>query len=133
MGRDFGRLFRRRTSEPESNVETPASGEASSGADRREEERIDKFGWARFQSGDVEGQGLATNLSLSGVMIERASQQLGPGTKVVLRLKVAGGYETVSIEAEVVRESDTGFALRFTNLEPRVASLLGDAIAGDLQ
>lgn len=100
--------------------------------EQRNSRRVERFGWARFDSGEVEGQGLVTNLSLAGAMVERCSEPLDPGAKLVLRLKPAGGYETVSMEAEVVRATEDGFALHFTEASEAAMDLLAEAIEAAL-
>ena len=54
--------------------------------ERRDERRVARFGWARYDSGEIEGQGLVTNLSMKGAMVERCSDPLrgfsvSPGAK----------------------------------------------------
>ncbi|MDJ0847561.1 MAG: PilZ domain-containing protein [Myxococcota bacterium] len=108
---------------------TPESGAPSQDAsERRDEVRVDRFGWARYQAGDAEGQGLVTNLSQTGAMVERCSEPLDPGTKLVLRLKPAGGFKTVSVDAEVVRATEEGFALRFVETSEAANELLAEVI-----
>ncbi len=97
-------------------------------SDRRDDVRVERFGWARYQSGEIEGQGLVTNLSQTGAMVERCSEPLDPGVKLVLRLKPAGGFKTVSVEAEVVRTTEEGFALRFTETSAAASDLLAEVI-----
>ncbi len=97
-------------------------------SDRRDDVRVERFGWARYQAGEIEGQGLVTNLSQTGAMVERCSEPLDPGAKLVLRLKPAGGFKTVSVEAEVVRTTEEGFALRFTETSAAARDLLAEVI-----
>ena len=80
------------------------------------------------EAGEIEGQGLVTNLSQTGAMVERCSEPLDPGAKLVLRLKPAGGFKTVSVEAEVVRTTEEGFALRFTETSAAARDLLAEVI-----
>jgi hypothetical protein len=109
-------------------AQTP--GDTSPGGDpeQRRARRIEKLGWARYESGEVEGQGLVTNLSESGALVERCSRPLLAGAKIVLRLKPAGGHPSVELEAEVVRATRDSFALRFTAVGEQARSLLADTL-----
>jgi hypothetical protein len=97
--------------------------------EQRRAPRVEKLGWARYESGEVAGQGLVTNLSQSGALVERCSAPLLAGAKVVLRLKPAGGHPSVELEAEVVRATRDSFALRFTAVGEEAASLLAEMLA----
>jgi hypothetical protein len=96
--------------------------------ERRDLPRVERLGWARYTAGDVEGQGLVTNLSRHGAMVENCSELLDPGQKLTLLLKPSGGYETVSVDAEVVRASETGFALRWNDADDDAKTLLDRVI-----
>ena len=73
-------------------------------------------------------RGLVTNLSPGGALVERASEVLAPGTKFTLRLKVSGGFETLQLNAEVVREGEDSFAFRFLQVDADVITVLSEAI-----
>ena len=123
-----GERARRESVEPA----TPDPEAATPDAERRDEIRVERFGWARYQSGEVEGQGLVTNLSQTGARVERCTEPLDPGAKLVLRLKPAGGFKTVAVEAEVVRTTEEGFALRFTEASEDATRLLTEVIEAAL-
>ena len=114
-------------------LDVPAEDEAAGsgepgGPERRMSLRVDKYGWARFVVGEIEGEGLVTNLSHSGALVERASESLSQGTKLTLRLKVSGGFETLQLDAEVEREGAGSFAVRFLQLDAAALALLSEAI-----
>ncbi len=105
-----------------------AGSDEPAGPERRMSPRVDKYGWARFVAGEIEGEGLVTNLSHGGALVERASEVLSQGTKFTLRLKVSGGFETLQLKAEVEREGEGSFALRFLQLDADTLALLSEAI-----
>jgi hypothetical protein len=113
--------------EQEAVLDVPAEDEAG-GPERRMSPRVDKYGWARFVVGEIEGEGLVTNLSHGGALVERASEVLSPGTKFTLLLKVSGGFETLQLSAEVEREGEGSFALRFLQVDADTFALLSEAI-----
>ncbi len=128
-----GERARREGAEAATPAAEPATPEAATpDAERRDEIRVERFGWARYQSDEVEGQGLVTNLSQTGARVERCSEPLEPGAKLVLRLKPAGGFKTVAVDAEVVRTTEEGFALRFSEASQDASRLLTEVIEAAL-
>jgi hypothetical protein len=108
-----------------------APSQATEEADeRRCNQRIEHYGWARFSAEGVAGEGLVTNLSHGGALVERASETLAAGTKFTLRLKPAGGFDTVELDAEVVREIAGGFAFRFSKVDDAALAVLRKVISG---
>jgi len=105
-----------------------AGSDEPAGPERRMSPRVDKYGWARFVAGEIEGEGLVTNLSHGGALVERASEVLSHGTKFTLRLKVLGGFETLQLNAEVEREGEDSFAFRFLQVDADTFALLSEAI-----
>ena len=97
--------------------------------DLRVSPRIDHFGWARFSADGVEGEGLVINLSQIGALVERVTESLAAGTKFTLRLKPSGGFETLDLDAEVVREIDGGFAFRFLRVDTDALAVLCEVIS----
>jgi hypothetical protein len=84
---------------------------------------------ADFSGRQVEGRGTVRNISLSGALIEEASHLLIAGGDVELRFAFFEGSLPVALHAEVVRETPTGFAVRFVRVDPRVREILRTAIA----
>jgi hypothetical protein len=105
-----------------------AGSDEPAGPERRMSPRVDKYGWARFVAGEIEGEGLVTNLSHGGALVERASEVLSHGTKFTLRLKLSGGFETLELDAEVEREGEDSFAFRFLQVDADTFALLSEAI-----
>lgn len=91
--------------------------------------RIEHFGWARFSADGVEGEGLVINLSQIGALVERVTESLAAGTKFTLRLKPSGGFKTLDLDAEVVREIDGGFAFRFLRVDTDALAVLREVIS----
>jgi hypothetical protein len=114
-------------------AQTPGDAFPDADPDLRAAPRMEKLGWARYQSGEVEGQGLVTNLSENGALVERCSEPLVAGARIVLRLKPAGGHPSVELEAEVVRATRDSFALRFTAVPEQARSLLADTLGPGAQ
>ncbi len=69
---------------------------------------------------DFEGGGSLVNISASGALIEPASLPVAPGTRLDLIVpyfpRTHVERRSVEIPAEVVRETDTGFAVLFKEL-----------------
>ena len=76
-----------------------------------------------------EGHGTVLNISRTGALIEDADRLLMTGSEIKLRFSFFEGSLPIEIPAEVVRETDQGFGVRFTKLSPRTRSVLGLAIA----
>ena len=71
----------------------------------------------------TDARGLLHDISSSGARIEEASLRLKPGTVVRLTLPLIGEFEPVQVRGEVVRETETGFAVRFVDAESIQESL----------
>ncbi len=81
-----------------------------------------------YQSSGREGKGLLWNISSSGARIEQASVSMQLGTEVRLTLAFFPGAAPVALLGEVVRETESGFAVRFLDLGQRVQKLLRVAL-----
>jgi hypothetical protein len=68
------------------------------------------------------------NVSTSGARIENALPPVGPGTRVWLRFSFYVGSFATEVAAEVVRRTETGFAVRFCELGPSQYELLRKAL-----
>jgi hypothetical protein len=80
---------------------------------------------ASYRGSEIEGIGEVQNISSSGLLLERCSAPLREGATVWLRASYFPGSIEVPIESKVVRTTESGFAVRFVNLTPRVAQLIG--------
>jgi hypothetical protein len=69
---------------------------------------------------DIEGGGSLVNISASGALIEPASPPVAPGTRLDLIVpyfpRTHVELRSVEIPVEVVRETDSGFAVLFRDL-----------------
>jgi hypothetical protein len=83
---------------------------------------------ASYRCGTLEGVGEVQNISSSGLLLERCSSPARAGLTVWLRASYFPGSIEVPIESQVVRTTDSGFAVRFVNLTPRVARLIGQIL-----
>jgi len=101
--------------------------------ERRVEPRVERFGWARYAAGELEGEGLVVDLSITGARMRNCSLPLEPGAKLALRLKPSGGFPTLPIAAEVARTTRDGFAVHFVDLDRRVRERLVDVVEGALR
>ena len=81
-----------------------------------------------YQSSGGQGKGLLWDISTSGARIEQASVSLQVGTEITLMLAFFPGATPVSLRGEVVRQMESGFALKFLPLEGRVRLLLKVAL-----
>jgi hypothetical protein len=82
-----------------------------------------------FYGRQVEGTAQATNVSATGAFLQDADPLLITGGKIRLRFSLAADALPIDVWAEVVRETETGFAVRFTKMEPRIRAVLKTAIS----
>jgi hypothetical protein len=69
------------------------------------------------------------DLSMGGARIDDVSARVTPGTSIHLTFRPEDGYGLARIPGGVVRETDTGFAIEFGEMPPRVRKLLALAIS----
>ena len=77
-----------------------------------------------FRGGDITGHGTIENISASGALVEGVSPPVPQGTALGLQPSYYPGSSEVELWAEVVRTTDTGFAVRFINLGSSALELL---------
>ena len=77
----------------------------------------------------LEGTGKIRNISRGGALIDEADQRLEPGAQIKLRFSFLEDSIPVEVPAEVIRETETGFAVEFKKLSHRTRAVLGMAIA----
>ncbi len=81
-----------------------------------------------YSGPDLEGGGSLANISISGALIEPASPPVAPGTRLSLLVpyfpRTHLELRAVELPAEVVRETDTGFAVLFKELGLEARRLL---------
>ncbi len=81
-------------------------------------------GLVNFGSAEMEGSGTILNISASGAAIDDATLTLPVGAKVELFFLQPETGRKLRAVAEVVRESETGFAVRFLRLERELEKLV---------
>jgi hypothetical protein len=101
------------------NDDTPYQGN-----DRRAAPRLRLRSRASYHTEEVEGWGTLHDFSSSGARIDQASARLKPGERVRLSFTPRTDCLPVEVWADVVRETETGFAVRFTSLDARLNRLL---------
>ena len=86
-------------------------------------------GRVNFTAGEIEGGGMILDISAGGANVHEASHRLEPGTKVELFFLQPKTERRIRGEAEVVRKTKTGFAVRFLRLERELKTLVLAAVA----
>ena len=84
---------------------------------------------AEYVGKRVDGTGNVRNLSRTGALIEPAEPPLEPGSEIGIRFWFPDSTLAVEVAAEVVRESEGGFAVRFTEMNERTYNILTLVIA----
>ncbi len=95
---------------------------------RREPQRYELRIPVDYQSSGSQGKGLLWDISTSGARIEQASVSMQLGTEITLMLAFLPGATPVSLRGEVIRQTESGFAVKFLPLEGRVRLLLKVAL-----
>ncbi len=101
---------------------------AEEGPERREPQRYQLRIPVDYESSGRQGKGLLWDISTSGARVEQASLSVEPGTEITLMLAFFPGATPVSLPGEIVRQTESGFALKFLPLEGRVRLLLKVAL-----
>jgi hypothetical protein len=65
-----------------------------------------------------------SDLSVTGARIEKATDRLVMGARLTLLIAVREDCFPMEIEAEVVRDTATGFAIKFLNVDDRLKNFL---------
>jgi hypothetical protein len=73
-----------------------------------------------FRFEDVHGAGELGDISVCGARIVDAEPRIKPGTQLLLLFAPFKDFLPIQVSAKVVRETENGFAVAFTNLEPRL-------------
>lgn len=82
-----------------------------------------------YRGPTYEGTGTVLNISKSGALIADADRLLMTGSEITLRFSFFEDSVPVEVPAEVVRETERGFGVSFTKVNPRTRSVLGMAIS----
>lgn len=97
--------------------------------DTRKSRRINVRFRAEFTGRKVRGAGVVQNISLGGALIEQADPLLLSGGEVKVRFSFFENALPVEVPAEIVRETRSGFAVRFLDLNRRMRNVLTVAIS----
>ena len=85
-----------------------------------------------YWGAEVEGGGTLADISASGALIEPAFPPVSPGTHLTLALpyfpRTHVEIRSVELQSEVVRATDSGFAVFFKDLDPEATSLLKELL-----
>ncbi len=85
-------------------------------------------GLVNFIAGKIEGSGLILDVSLSGAYVHEASQRLEAGTKVDMYFLQEKTERRLHAVGDVVRETESGFAVRFLRVERELRRLVLSAV-----
>lgn len=69
------------------------------------------------------------DFSMVGALIVEVSEPVATGTRLRLALPTRGGGPPARIAGDVVRETETGFAVRFGPIDPHARRMLTLAIS----
>ena len=95
---------------------------AGDGPQRATRERFPAH--AFFTADGVEGRGVLVDLSVTGARIEKATNRVATGTSINLQIAVREDCFPMEIEAEVVRDTESGFAIEFSRVDSRLKNFL---------
>lgn len=100
-----------------------------------ERRRAPRIPWeVQFSSGRLEGTGILRDLSVSGAHIMALGIQPAPGEPARLYFSTCWTEEPLVVVAKVTRRTDSGFAVRFCEADPRlIAAGLGLLRPADLE
>jgi len=107
------------------------SGQGDGQTQRRVARRYEIRVPVEYEQNQQQGSGTTWNLSVSGVLIERASARVDVGGRLELRFSFFPGSFDTRFPANVVRHTPDGFAVQFDVLETDQIRLLNRALPGD--
>ncbi len=115
---------------PANDPPKPAAAQSLDDRDyKRAGDRVSVRFRATYRARTIEGSGFVRNISHSGALIDPAEPPLLAGGQTKLCFSFFEGSLPVEVKAEVVRETKTGFAVRFTEMDPRLRGVIKQAIA----
>ncbi len=94
----------------------PSSGRADVPVEKQAAPRLEARIPVGYSGGRLEGQGIISNLSKSGAALSEITTPVPNGVRLNLEFAALSGLPWFSLWAEVVRQTEDGFAVRF--LEP---------------
>jgi hypothetical protein len=96
--------------------------------ERRANQRVRVRFPVSFTGKNTEGRAYARNISTTGALLEEAEPLLVAGGRIRLRFSLFPDSLPIEVTAEVVRETQHGFAVRFTEMDPRFRGVLRMAV-----
>ncbi len=99
-------------------------GEGDDASERRVAPRYRRHGPVRFTTDEVEGQGTLHDISVTGARVDEVSILLKPGTAAQLEFAPRVDCLPIRVRALVIRETENGFAVEFSSVDPRLKRLL---------
>lgn len=105
-------------------------GSGSPKVERRGAPRVRLLTRACFYAEDVEGEGTVFDLSVSGARVENASHRLQPGAETRLILALSDDDAPLEASGKVVRETETGFAVCFNQVDERLEAWFRRILCG---
>ena len=103
---------------------------ADKAVERRRAPRFRLCGPAQFEAQGAHGHGMVADVSLTGVRIEEASCVPSLRSPISLHWSYQPGSFEVELTGQVVRHTETGFAVDFSDLTDRAQELLYAALPG---
>ncbi len=97
--------------------------------ERRGSPRYKLIAPVTYRGVNIDGSGTVANISASGALIEPASPSVRPGISLGVRISCFPGSFGVELPSEVVRATDSGFAVCFKELKPEGRSVLDSALS----
>ncbi len=85
-------------------------------------------GLVNFIAGKIEGSGLILDVSVTGAYVHGASHRLEAGTRVDMYFLQAKTARRLHAIADVVRETESGFAVEFLRVERELRRLVLSAV-----
>ncbi len=79
---------------------------------------------AFYTADGIEGRGVLTDLSVTGARIKKATDRMATGTRITLLIAVREDCFPMEIKAEVVRDTASGFAIEFSDVDSRLKKFL---------
>jgi hypothetical protein len=81
-----------------------------------------------YRAGEVWGEGTSGDVSMSGALIEFATETPALDAKVEIWFSFFPGSTSVAVPARVVRHTDSGFGVTFIDLQDEHFHLLRQAL-----
>ena len=98
--------------------------------EKRAAPRVKLRGPTEYRNSGIEGHGTVWDISASGALIEDASALIEQGERIGLRSSFFPGSFDIELRADVVRHTETGFAVQFVELDAPQIDFLRRVLPG---